>query len=97
MNLFLDLYAWKRTWNRLIDSYDKPDRDDLISIEKRIFENIKKEVEEESGDWLGLKSQNSLADFKVASCIFKSFKAYEEGKRRQGSFFTFRKLRTSQD
>ena len=98
LNMFAiaDIHKWKVIWYRMLDSYEKPDREDLLGIERRIFENIKEEVEEETGEWLGTKGQNSLADIKVATSIFRSLKAYEDGRKRVGSFFNFKKLKSSQ-
>lgn len=79
----------------MIDTYSEDDRESLISIEKKIFQNIKQEVEEETGDWIGSHHQNLLADYKVSESIFKSFKSYEEGKKRVGTFFNFRKSQSS--
>ena len=95
--MFIDLQKWKKLWCRLIDTYAETDRDKIIAIENRIFCNIKHEIQEETGEWTGSQYQNSLADLKVASSIYKSFQSYENGKKRVGSFFNFRRLGLSQD
>ena len=56
-----------------------------------IFNNIKKEVVEETGPWTGSYKQNMIADVKIASSIYSSFKNYENGMKRNGSFFIFKK------
>lgn len=67
-------------------------RDQLLSVEMRIFNNIKKEVEDETGGiWKGTRDQNKLADLKVAQSIHSSFKKYEEGRHYHGSYFSFRR------
>lgn len=75
--------AWKRTFYRLVDSSVLPasDLDQARLIEQEIFLNIKPEVEKETGrQWMGDKEQNSLADFKVALSVKRSFMNYEKSR-----------------
>ena len=91
--LLLDLNTWKKLWCRLVDSYQKDEtqRKDLLKIEHTIFLNIKGEVEALYGDWEGSAKQNTAADYKVASSIYSSFRNYERGLKRKGSFFQFKR------
>ena len=84
---------WKKIWNRLVDCYDKNEiiKRRLLDTEMSIFTRIKKLVENETGQWNGSKLQNRLADYKVASAIYNSFREYEKGLKRQGSFFNFKR------
>ena len=85
---------WKRTFYRLIDSNDfatSDMADQARSIEETIFLNIKSEVEKEVGrEWTGDKEQNSLADFKVAQSLKRSFINYEKSKKaKDPQYFKF--------
>ena len=77
-----------------MDSFedDGERRQELLTIEFAIFQNIKKEVEKETGNWCGSRLQNDKADMKVASSIYASFKNYEDGMKRRGSFFMFKRM-----
>lgn len=80
-------------WNRLLDSIeDGKEKEELLRIENKLFLNIKKEVEADTGSsWTGTVEENYNADLKVASSVYISFKSYESGLKRQGQFFQFKK------
>ena len=61
---------------------DEEDKVKFLKIEETIFLSIKKDILEELGDdeWVGSSEQQSLADFKVAICLKKSFAEYEKNK-----------------
>ena len=63
----------------------------LSQIEKSIFNNIQKSVEESTNNvWIGSKEQNSLADLKIATSIKNSFRQYETSKaKKEKSYFKF--------
>ena len=77
-----------------MDSYqtDETTRKDLLKVEHKQFEHILKDVEKETGPWSGSNIQNYLADVKIANSIYSSFKTYEGGMRREGTFFIFKRL-----
>ena len=78
-------------WNRFLDSFIGDELQTLLDIEKSIFENIKIDVENETGHpWTGTKEENSNADLKVAQSLYTSFKNYERGSKYYGSFFNFK-------
>ena len=81
----------------MLDTYDKPNREEIMAIEKRIFDHVKPDVEEQTGEWSGSKLQNSIADLEVATSIFKSLKSYEDGKKRVGTFFNFKRFPSSKN
>ena len=58
---------------------------------KNVFINIKPEVEKElDRKWIGDKEQNSIADFKVAQSLKRSFVNYEKSSRDEDvQFFKF--------
>ena len=89
----IDRKVWKKVFYRFLDGYkdDASKRETLSSIERRIFYNIKPEVELETGEWRGTVEQNRIADQKVADSIMNSFRSYEEGMQRKGHFFNFRR------
>ena len=79
-------------WNRFCDSFQGPEKAQLLNIERAIFVNIKGDVEQETGKkWCGDKDQNSRADIKVAQSVFMSFRSYERGAKYYGSFFNFKR------
>lgn len=84
---------WKRLWNRLLDTLEfGKEREDLLAIENKLFTHIKKEIEAETGlPWTGTEEENYTADLKVATTVYLSFKNYEAGLKRQGSFFAFKR------
>ena len=90
---FPDLQRWKLLWTRFIDSYTgSPKRkEELLRIEKKIFEHVQKEMEEENGSWCGTRKENSIADMKIATHIYNCLRSYERGLKRQGSFFNFKR------
>ena len=90
----VDEFQWKKIFYRLVDSYDQDEtkRKRLLEAENNVFQNIKKVVENDTGLWSGSQLQNRLADYKVASAIYSSFKTYEtKGLQRRGTFFNFKK------
>ena len=71
---------------------DEEDKVKFLKIEETIFLSIKKDILEELGDdeWVGSSEQQSLADFKVAICLKKSFAEYEKNKAKSSkTFFKF--------
>ena len=83
---------WKKIFYRFLDSYEKDGKikNKLRTVELEIFHHIKIDVEKKTGNWMGTKHQNNIADRKVASAIRSSFKSYEKmGVRRDGQFFLF--------
>ena len=79
-------------WNRLIDTYNKvkEDRDKLLAAEDAMFQQFRKELEEQNQQWTGSKEENRQADFKIAGYVKAAFKMYEtKGKRPDGHFFDF--------
>ena len=80
-------------WNRLLDTLKEgKQRETLLEIEKKLFTKVKKEIEAESGmPWTGTNDQNYDADLRVATNVYTSFKSYEAGAKRQGSFFQFKR------
>ena len=89
----IDEKEWKKTFYRLVDGYQTVEckRKRLLEAENNIFQNVKKSIEDETGDWTGTKLQNRLADYKIAAAITTSFKTYEKGLKRRGSFFNFKR------
>ena len=81
-------------WCRFIDtsSLDKKKRATLLKIESTIFNSLKQELENETGPWEGSREQNRLADMKIATCIYNSFKSYERGRKYYGEFFNFKRF-----
>ncbi len=62
-----------------------------MSIEKRIFENIVKEVTKDSM-WAGSIEQNRLCDFKISKSVKSSFQYYEKSRKAGDvSYFKFTK------
>ena len=86
---------WKIIFNRFLDcaELDDDDRDRIMQIEDIIFNNIKKEVEEDTGkDFSGTEEENRRADFKVAKSVKSSFESYEKTRKSSDtSFFRFTK------
>ena len=78
---------------RFLDGYEKKEhiRKQLLDIEIDIFESIRGDIEKELGvKWSGSKTQNRLADEKVATVIKSSFFSYDkQGKHPHGKFFIF--------
>ena len=91
---FLDLQRWRIMWSRFLDTYsrDKEKRTQLLTIENELFQNVKKEVEDETGPWEGSRKQNRLADVKIATRVYNSFKSYSRGMQYYGEFFTFKRF-----
>ena len=81
-------------WCRFLDSFstDKEKRKVLLKVESMIFNSVKSQVEDETGKWEGSRKQNRLADKKVATMIYNSFKSYENGLRYYGEFFKFKRI-----
>ena len=81
-------------WTRFLDTYsrDKDKQNFLLSLEADLFQNVKKEVEAETGPWEGSRRQNRLADVKIATRIYNSFKSYSRGMQYFGEFFTFKRF-----
>ena len=83
---------WKVIWNRLVDGYSK-EKDSivrLLKIEKEIFLNIKKEVEEFYGHrWSGTEQENSYVDHRIALSVKQSFQTYEKDKSKEKTYFKF--------
>ena len=64
----------------------------LLQIENKLFLSAKKEIEDETGiSWTGTDEENYNADLRVATNVYASFKSYEAGAKRQGSFFQFKR------
>ena len=74
--------VWKKTWNRFVDTVESPVKEKVLEIEKTIFDNTKKEVlkQMDLAYWSGSKSENSLADYKVAMSVKGAFRYYESSK-----------------
>ena len=71
--------AWKKLFYRKVDSKPGDEGCKLRKIEEQMFtEVVKKEVEEELGDWSGSKDQNDLADNKISMNVKSSFRVYEK-------------------
>ena len=81
-------------WTRFLDTYsrDVDKQKHLFRIESEIFNHVKKEVVDETGEWEGSRKQNRLADIKVATRIYNSFRAYSRGMQYFGEFFTFKRF-----
>ena len=79
-------------WCRYLDTYSGRYREQLLQIEVRLFNNIKTEIQDESGSWEGTRHENFVADLKIAESIYNSFRAYERGMKRHGSFFDFSRI-----
>ena len=91
MLIFSGDAQWKKLFNRFLDSpeLDDKDSDILMAIEKRIFENVRKEV---ALEWIGSAAQNSQCDFKISKCVKSSFMYYEKSKKgKDVSYFKFSK------
>ena len=68
---------------------DEKDCVELLKIEKRICENVKKDL---ALEWTGSSTQNSQCDFKVSKCVKASFQNYEKTKTgKDVSYFKFTK------
>ena len=82
-------------FNRFLDGaeLDDDDRERIMQIEDIIFNNIKKEVEDDTGkDWSGTAEENRRADFKVSKSVKSSFESYEKTRKSSdASFFRFTK------
>ena len=76
---------------RYVDTKSGEEGKKLRKIEEKMFaEQVKKEVEEEVGDWCGLKEQNNLADAKISLNVKSSFRVYEKSKKPfEKSYFKF--------
>ena len=75
----------------MVDSLDSEEGNQLREIEEKSFlEFAKEEVENETGQWVGSKVQNRLADNKISSSIKQSFKNYEKTRGSETtSYFKF--------
>lgn len=82
---------WKKIWCRYLDTISGASKERLLAIEMRIFCNVKKEIEATLGPWSGTARENFMADTKIAQSISSSFKSYEKGMKRHGSFFDFKR------
>ena len=91
VHLFVLEFKWKRMWCRFVDTHSKNTRQQLLDVEMNIFKNVKKEVVDETGPWIGSLKQNMMADVKIAFSIFSSFKNYSGGMQRHGAFFRFKR------
>lgn len=91
---FLDISRWKLMWTRFLDTYsrDNEKRSQLLKIETLIFNSVKEEIESDTGVWEGSRRQNRLADIKVATNIYNSFKSYSRGMQYYGEFFNFKRF-----
>ena len=65
-------------WNRFIDSTDDQE---IVKIERRIFDSVVETVDKDQGEWIGSCEQKSSADHKVACTIKNSFKNYESRRK----------------
>ena len=83
--------AWQKLFYKKVDTKPGEEGEKLRKIEEKMFtELVKKEVEEELGDWSGSKEQNDLADNKISMNIKSSFRVYEKTKAsHEKSFFKF--------
>ena len=83
--------SWRKMFYRYVDTKSGEEGKKLRKIEEKMFaEQVKKEVEEELGDWCGLKEQNNLADAKISLNVKSSFRVYEKSKKPfDKSYFKF--------
>ena len=84
LSFYLADKRFKVIFNRFLDSADLPaaDLEHLKTLENEIYINIKPQVEKELQGRVGDNISNSLADFKVAQSVKKSFLNYENDRKK---------------